>query len=292
MSSAAILGSTQLGEAEESNSHSVAYSGALRELPPGAIKPEGWLRTYLEKQASQLGSKLPQVSWPFTEAYWAEEQEGTSWWPWEQKAYWIDGATRLALVLNDEQLLAQVSKPIGYTLAHVDESGYLGPEFFEDPKGDFHRWPHTVFFRALAAFSDARSPMPGVAEGQIVEAMRRHYLSDQASYGTPIRNVTNIENILWCYERTADPRLLALAVNAWTEFSKVAADPEHGDLSALRVFGATPINAHGVTYAETAKQPAILYLYTGKDEYLKFALAAQRRIFDHHMLIDGTHPHI
>jgi hypothetical protein len=35
------------------------------------------------------------------------------------------------------------------------------------------------------------------------------------------------------------------------------------------------------------KLPAILYLYTGKDEYLKFALAAERRIFDHHMLIDG-----
>jgi hypothetical protein len=287
MTSAAAIGSTHLGEAEESNTHSVAYSGALRALPPGAINPQGWLRIYLEKQASQLGSKLPQVSWPFTEAYWAEEQEGESWWPWEQKAYWIDGATRLALVLKDEQLLAQVFKPIGYTLAHVDENGYLGPEFFEDPKGDFHRWPHTVFFRALAAVSDSGSPLQGVAAGQIVEAMRLHYLSDLASYGTPLRNVTNIEDILWCYERTADPRLLALAENAWKEFSKVAADPEHSDLSALRIFAATPINAHGVTYAETAKQPAILYLYTGKEEYLQFALAAQRRIFDHHMLIDG-----
>jgi len=37
--------------------------------------------------------------------------------------------------------------------------------------------------------------------------------------------------------------------------------------------------------AEIAKLPAILYLYTGKQEYLKFAQAAQRRIFDHHMLI-------
>lgn len=286
MGSALAFNSNRL-DAGEMDTRAVAYSGALRALPPGAVKPSGWLRSYLEKQAAQLGSRLPQVSWPFTEAYWAEEQEGESWWPWEQKAYWIDGATRLALVLQDEQLLAQISKPIGYTLAHADENGYLGPEFFEDPKGDFHRWPQALFFRALTAVSDAGASLPRVVVGPIAEAMRQHYLSDQASYGTPLRNVTNIENILWCYNKTGDPRLLALAETAWKEFSQVAGDPEHGDLSALRVFAATPINAHGVTYAETAKQPAILYSYTGKDEYLKFALAAQRRIFDHHMLIDG-----
>jgi DUF1680 family protein len=99
--------------------------------------------------------------------------------------------------------------------------------------------------------------------------------------------VTNIEDILWCYERTGDARLLTLAEDAWRGFMKVAADPDHGDLSELRVYANTPINAHGVTYAETVKQPAILYMYTGKEEYLKFALAGQRRIFDHHMLIDG-----
>jgi hypothetical protein len=287
MSSAALMGSGQLLEGAEADSGLVAYSGALRALPPGAVQPEGWLRGYLEKQASQLGSKLPQVSWPFTAAYWAEEQESEDWGPWEQKAYWIDGATRLALVLRDEELLAQVRKPIEYTLSHADTEGYLGPEFFQDPKGDFHRWPHTVFFRGLGAISDAQSPLRAVTSRQIVEAMQRHYLSDHASYGTPTRNVTNIENILWCYEKTGDPHLLALAENAWREYAKVAGDPIQGDLSALRVFGATPIHAHGVTYIEIAKQPAILYMYTGKDEYLKFALAAQRRIFDHHMLIDG-----
>ena len=67
----------------------------------------------------------------------------------------------------------------------------------------------------------------------------------------------------------------------------MAADPDHGDLSELRVYADTPINAHGCTYAETMKLPAILYLNTGKDDYLKFAQAAERRIFDHHMLIDG-----
>jgi uncharacterized protein len=287
MSSALLMGSGRVLEAMDSDSASVAYSGSLRSLPPGAIRPEGWLRRYLEKQASELGSKLPQVSLPFTRDYWATEQEADSWASWEQKGYWIDGAARLSLVLNDEELLEQVMTPIEYTLSHVDSEGYLGPEFFHEPEGDFHRWPHTVFFRALAAVSDAQPRTRGITSSQIAEAMRRHYLSDDASYGTPVRNITNIEGMLWCYERTGDERLLALAENAWREYAKVADDPVHGDLTELRVFAATPINAHGVTYIEIAKQPAILYMYTGKEEYLKFALAAQRRIFDHHMLIDG-----
>ena len=153
MSSAATLGSTHFGNAEQSDAPLTAYSGPFRALPPGAITPRGWLRTYLEKQASQLGSRLPQVSWPFTEAYWAEEHEGESWWPWEQKAYWIDGATRLALVLQDEQLLAQVSKPIQYTLSHVDENGYLGPGFLRGPERRFSSLAaHSVLSRSRRRF--------------------------------------------------------------------------------------------------------------------------------------------
>ena len=251
-------------------------------LEPGAVRPDGWLRLYLEKQASQLGSKLPEVSWPFTAPYWSGEEAGESWWPWEQKAYWIDGATRLALVLDDQKLLAQTEASIRYTLDHADSDGYLGPAFFKEPTGDFHRWPHTLFFRGLAAGAEAgKNP-------DAVEALHKHYLNDKAGYGKPIRNVTNIEDILWCYARTGDKRLLNLAEDAWREFSKTTQPGgDGGDLSALRVFAATPIDAHGVTYIESAKQPAILYLYTGKPEYLEFALAAQRRIFDHHMLIDG-----
>lgn len=281
----------------EGDADSVSWYGPLRPLPPGAVRPEGWLRGYLEKQAAELGSHLPEVSWPFTKdywgeeqqgAYWLQEQEGEQWWPWEQKAYWIDGSTRLAILLKDEQLLEKTKRPIAWTFSHPDAEGYLGPELFQDPLGDYHRWPHTVFFRSVVAVVDASAPVPGLSSAQVAELMQRHYLNDTASYGKPKRNVNNIEDILWCYGKTRDPRLLEMAEKAWATYQKYADDPENADLGYLRVMGDTPINAHGETYAETAKQPAILYLYTGKREYLKFGLAAQRRIFDYHMLIDGA----
>jgi uncharacterized protein len=288
MSSEMVMGAGKVLESEQPAPHA-----QLRELAPGVVRPEGWLRGMLEKQAAQLGSKLPQVSWPFSGAYWAGEEKdesikkGQSWFAWEQKGYWIDGAARLAMVLEDEALMEQVWATINYTLTHLDADGYLGPQLFKEPKGDNHRWPQAVFFRSLMAYADAPSALIGTTGKNIADAMRKHYLNDQASYGIPERNVTNIESILWCYESTGDTRLLALAENAWADYMKVAADELHGDLSPLRVYGATPIDSHGATYVETIKSPAILYLYTGKEEYLKFAQAAERRIFDHHMLIDG-----
>src|SRR2546423_11102587 len=81
-------------------SHAVLHS-----LPPGAVKPGGWLGLYLEKQAKGLSLHLPEVSWPFTGAYWDGEENYRSWWPWEQRGYWIDGALRCALVTGDQDLL-------------------------------------------------------------------------------------------------------------------------------------------------------------------------------------------
>ena len=301
ISSAFLLGPAGAARAARTPSPSPAHA-KLQELAPGAVRPKGWLRGYLEKQA-RLCSSLTQISWPFTQKYWAGLEDADAWWPWEQVAYWIDGAARLAVVLQDQDLMAQVRSRIDYTLAHAAPDGFLGPQYLKFSEqagvGGQQRWPHNVMFRGLAALGDVEAP-PGAARvPDIAVAMRRHYQGDTASYAADGRNITNVEPILWCYERTGDARLLALAQSTWRQFVKSAVDRENAqppptgpfrpfaDLSPARVFAATPIECHGVTYAETMKQPAILYLHTGNDEYLQFAEAAERRIFDHHMLIDG-----
>lgn len=244
---------------------------------------------YLDKQAKGLALHLPEVSWPFTDAFWAGEETAPSWWPWEQRGYWIDGALRCGLVTGDQKLLQVAQAPVDYTLSHAFPGGYLGPALMKegkegDPKLDNFRWANTVFFRALAALGEA------TGDPRVAAAIRKHYLSDtHAPYGGPSRDVTNIEGMLWAYERTGDASLLSMAEKAWTDFLKSAepGDRESGDLHPERVFANTPIHGHGVTYIEKAKLPAILYMKTGRPEYLRFALAAQERLFSHHMLIDG-----
>ena len=70
----------------------------------GAIKPEGWLRLHMEGQA-KLASALPEISYPFfSGTFWEGEENSPAWFTWEQKAYWVDGATRLALALGRRQI--------------------------------------------------------------------------------------------------------------------------------------------------------------------------------------------
>ena len=282
LSSAALLLAQGRARAAESTP-AVATHGALTELAPGAVEPQGWLGAYLGRQAAELSLHLPDISWPFSAAYWDGLEKGPSWWPWEQRAYWIDGATRLAIVMRDGALFQKTQAPILYTLQHVKANDYLGPTFFENPVGNEHRWPQMIFFRSLMACAEAH-----VGPAGIPEAMQQHYLNDTADYALPQRNITNVEPMLWCYGQTGDAKLLALAENSWRRYlAQAAANPYSGDLGKARVYADSPIHAHGVTYAETAKLPAILYMYTGNPEYLRFALAAQQRIFTHHMLVDG-----
>lgn len=258
----------------------------LTSLRPGAIRPEGWLGAWLNRQATELAIALPSICEPFLTAYWAGDEkpdpEGGGWWPWEQRAYWTDGALRCALVTGDEKLLAAACAPVEYTLRHAAPDGYLGPTALADPKADFSRWPHNVFFRALAAYADANN------DASVVEAVRKHFLSDTTDYAGLHRNVTNVEGMVWAYERAGDARLLDMAERTWAGHLQHAAEEDQGDVDSARVFSNAPIHSHGVTYIEIAKLPAILYLATGRPEYLKFALTQQERIFNRYMLVSGV----
>lgn len=252
----------------------------MQELPPGAVRPAGWLQLYLNKQAERLGYALPDVSWPFSEPYWGGKESTESWWPWEQNAYWIDGAARCGLVTGNEALMQRAMQRIRFTLTHRD-GAFLGPALLRNGAAAYHRWPHAIFFRALTALSDCG------ALQQIPETLAAFYLAEHDDYGEYARNVVNVETMLWCYGRTGDKKLLALAEDSWGRY--VSGKPQDpADLNPQAVYRGGPINGHGVTYAEIAKVPAILYAYTGNPDYLRFALAAQQRIFDHHMLVDGV----
>jgi hypothetical protein len=286
-------------EGAEENVSSRPYA-ALRSLPPGTVQPQGWMRAHLESQ-SKLTAALPEISYPFNVPYWEGAEDAKSWFQWEQRAYWIDGSTRLGLLLGDPSVMSKARAAIDYTLGHPSPSGFLGPRYLEfaGGAGGVNRWPNNILFRSFMALADAQPLPAGVNRDAIVTAMRTHFLNDTAPYSNTSRNITNVEPLLWCYERTGDQRLLAMAEKWWTDYIDAATAAEavaqksgatrhpFSDMAPSRVFSDTAATAHGVSYAEQTKLPAILYLYTGKQDYVKYAIAAQQRIFNHHMLIDG-----
>lgn len=147
-------------------------SGAPPLLPLqwGTVQPSGWIRDWATT-ASQ-GAVSPTNSWfasglgiPITPLQhsqlmnngtnyppgvgrangWKDGQPANPWTMAEQSAYWMDGMTRLGLVLNDSALKARTAEDI----TAVIEGGVLS-----EPHGGPEGWPRSVYSRAMLAYLD------------------------------------------------------------------------------------------------------------------------------------------
>jgi hypothetical protein len=283
-----LVGASSTADAAESvgrtRNTSRSSAGVFDELPVGAIRPEGWLLTQLRKQAAGVTSHLQHLYAPFTSSAWLADEPDPkgSWWPWEVRGYWCDGTLRCGLLLQDQTLIDAASKLVKYTFSNPHPDGYLGPSSLREA-GDANRWPHAVFFRAAFAWHDA------TGDDSIVQALRRHYLESKFNYIAD-RATTNVEAMLWTYERTGDERLLRLAEDTWARSQKflAMADGSFGLTEQSWLSPGPCREVHGVTYAELTKIPVSLYRATGDDRYLNVAIAAQRKIFEHHLLPGGV----
>ena len=235
---------------------------------------KGWILQFLERQQTGLTGHPEAMSYPYNSCLWAgnitreAEDRGSDWWRYEQTAYYTDGLLRLGYLLNDQSLINKGKDGVYYTIEHATENGKLGHADIES------LWPFAVFFRAMLAEYQA------TGDERIVSSLEKHYLNFTAEEIAEIRNLINVEGILWVYGKTKNKKLLDLAEEAFKL--------EKSELTREVVYNDENPHIHGVTYAETMKIPLILYAYTGKKEYLDFALRANKKVEDMDMLPDGV----
>lgn len=102
----------------------------FNEIPITCIQPTGWLQVFLTNQRNGLTGHLENAKYPFNACGWNGRADSakciTSWWPFEQNGYWIDGMIRCGLLLKDSFLINKAMLSINYTLDHPDSSGFLG----------------------------------------------------------------------------------------------------------------------------------------------------------------------
>lgn len=256
----------------------------FRETPLRGIQPEGWLRVYLETQRNGLTGHLEVGQWPFDTDGWAgpgpievTKYGGQSWIPYESTAYITDAMVRCGHLLNDSFLVQKAMNQIDYVLEHPDSDGYLGPQVLKENRW-WYRWPHAVFFRAMAAHHSA------TGDPRVLPALTKHYLAETSPH-TGRRDMCNIEAMLWTYARTGDRRLLELAVKAFENYDPIF----HSNSTTLEgMLSDDRIDEHGVTINEICKLSAILYSYTGEKKLLDAPVNAYRKLARDQVLIDGV----
>lgn len=250
---------------------------AFREGYIGDIRPQGWLREFLDRQVSGLTGHPEAMAYPYNTCLWAgeierknENPDAKDWWRYEQTAYYTDGLLRLGYLTDNEEFIAKGEEGIAYTLAHAQPDGRLGNPKIES------LWPMAVFFRAIQArYFISR-------DQAVIDALERHYLSlntDLLTNGR--RHIVNLEGMLFVYGITKNPRLLSMAEEACNKGGF--------ELDAAAAGSPGTILLHGVTYAEMLKIPLLLYAYTGNGRYLELAMNAERKLERDHLLPDGLY---
>ena len=171
------------------------------------IKPQGWLLQQLRIQANGLGGKLDQF-WPdLAESRWiGGSAEG-----WERVPYWLDGFIPLAVLLEDEQMLARARRYVEEILSRQREDGWLCPCEEEERRG-YDMWALFLILKVLVVWHDATGD--DRVEGAVRRALYnldRHIDSNTLFGWAQTRWFECLISIFWLFDRTGEQWLLDLA---------------------------------------------------------------------------------
>lgn len=253
----------------------------LQDIGIEGMKAEGWMKEVLTTQRNGLTGHIQVAGAPFDKEGWgdATQKKMDRWEDFEQTGYWADGALRCGYLIDDPELTQRVKEWIDFQIDHPKEDGFIGPELH-------NLWPHVVFFRVIMA-EYSRNPSP-----KIIKALSNHYKNAARSQtliktGGPEwdfneRTMLHIEMLCWLYQQTNDAFFIEKAEDTYKVFcSRKSPFTMQAFLS-----DEVPI-VHSVSSFETLKIPVILYINTGKKEYLDAAIHGIQKVYKYHGLADG-----
>lgn len=248
---------------------------SLVPLEIGQITPEGWLRQWGEDAAKGITGHLDEYQPVYGngwkgfgfKAQGANETDGTGW-PIEQCSYWLDGATKLAYILGDRALQKKVSDRLNIVVNGV----LKGAGTFIWWKNDslvldgFNNWGHGIMGRALVSYYQATH------QPRILEALNKVYSrytmlspTDQKELESGlVRGSTNVDAMTETFLENGNKTILDSII-------------AYSNRPLVRQFGQRIMQmsdrshegfktAHGVTFYEVSRVPAISSIWNGREE--------------------------
>ena len=124
------------------------------------VRPLGWLLEFLQRQCAGLSGHPEASGYPLDHTFWDDPSRlpdvsdpAMTWWPYEQTAYWVDGALKAGFLAGNEAVHRMALAQIDGAIATAAPDGFIGPEMFRDRT----RWPYLIFFRAVLAQYQTRA---------------------------------------------------------------------------------------------------------------------------------------
>ena len=223
-------------------------------LPVGSVRPEGWVRRYLELQRDGLTGHLGEIS------AWLDKEDNAWLSPggsrgWEEVPYWLKGYGDMAYILGDEDMIEETMVWIEGVLDSRRDDGFFGPASIRNGKPEL--WGQMIMLWCLQSYYEYSG------DGRVIDLMTDFFrwelgLPDEMfleDYWEKCRGGDNLLSVLWLYERTGEDFLLELA------------EKIHRNTIDWDRVGTLP-DWHNVNIAEGFREPAQYYLLAGDSTML------------------------
>ena len=272
--------------------------GAETNIPPaftplrlGEVKPAGWLRDWCQDAAHGITGHADELDPLFARGWMDADIKATGTgaqagdkmvgYALEQAGYWVDGAVRLAHLIDDDALLAKCRLRFETVLNRVEAGNPPVPKTNLWLAGEtWGHWPMAIMGRAMLA------EYSFTGDDRYMRALERIYANyPQYNAGKKFslinhqgRQLMNIEVMCEAYRLGGDARLRDDAMTVLRQQSDEIKTRLGWHEQGIAI-GKTDVHfysvpfGHAVTLNESAKLPAIGYLYTGMVDWLRFSEA-------------------
>lgn len=233
-------------------------------LPVGTIKPQGWIKKYLDLQKDGLTGKLGEIS------AWLEKKNN-AWYSgngkgdhgWEEVPYWLKGYGDLGYILNDKAMIDETRLWLNKVFESQQPNGYFGPILAQteiraakDSLQDV--WPNMIMLWCVQSYYEHSN------DKRVIPFMTNYFKWQMTvpdsrllkTYWENSRGGDNLYSIYWLYNRTGDKWLLDLA-------SKI-----HRNTANWKQENDLP-NWHNVNVAQCFREPATYFMQSKDSSDLK-----------------------
>lgn len=256
--SVSVVDRPQLGTSDNYAGYKAPLKpGRLLKLPVGSIRPQGWLRVYLERQRDGLNGHLGEISdWlDKNNNQWLSDT-GTH--GWEEVPYWLRGYSSLAYILNDQDMKEEAATWFEAALKNQKPNGFLGPQ--NSSNGRPEVWAQMIMLWALQTYYEHTN------DQRVLTAMKNYFTWEMQQddskfledYWENKRGGDNEWSVIWYYNHTGDETVLPLIEKLhkntcdWTQ-------------------AYTLPDFHGVNVAQGFREPATYFVYKGDSALLDAA---------------------
>lgn len=199
-----------------------AAERAMERLPPGSVKPEGWLREQMELQRNGLAGAAEKLYVDIGESDWLTGGRRGGQFAWERGPYYAKGLVALAFALDDAWLKSRAKRWVEAFLASQRANGDFGTR-------DRNWWANMIALWTLRDWCEA------TGDARVVPFMERYFSFQKEAFAkgdsfakdspwAVARVGDELDVIIWLYRRTDNAgwldyaRTVAAMSADWTDY--------------------------------------------------------------------------